>query len=486
MSDLASAFARGALWSVGLRWAVKAIGLVSTVVLARLLTPQDFGIVAIAMLCVSFIDVLFSTGSESVVLRDPDAPRELVDSAWSFKLMESLCIAAALALAAPFAAEFFREPRLVPVILTLAVGLGSVGFASFGPLLARRSLDFALEVRLAVTSKVIAFAITLSLAVWLRNYWALVIGAVSGYVSGTLLSYVFHDYRPRFRVSHIRQIWSFSQWMVVSSIGNYFTSKADELLLARIGTTDQMGLYSVASDIGQTVTGELMAPMNRALLPVLARLNDTRQRLQDALGKMVCAANIVVLPAGFGLAAISTQTVDVLLGPKWAGAAPLLTIFAIAQALRYMIGPYPIALIVIGKPRTISVLVWIEAAVLIACALLLADRGVLGLAWARAIAAGVAVLAWISIGATFGFGAARFARAVWRPLAGAVAMFVLLRALPQEHWVDLPVADLVMRILTGTTLYCGWIVITWQLLGRPDGLESRVFALLRSLPMGTR
>jgi O-antigen/teichoic acid export membrane protein len=486
--DLGAAFVRGTLWSVGLRWTLKGIGLVSTIILARLLMPEDFGIVAIAMLCVGFIDVLFTTGSDAVVLRDANAHRDLIDSAWTFKVIEGLCVAAVLALGSPYAAAFFHEPRLVPVLLALCAGIAISGFASFGPLLARKEFDFGLEVRISVVSKVITFVVTIALAFWLRSYWALVIGAVTGHVTGTVLTYAFHEYRAHFSFSRMREIWDFSQWIVVASVGQFFTRKADELLLARIGTTGDMGLYSVASDLGQTVTVELSGPMNRALLPVLAQLNQNRERLQHAVGNILSASNILILPAGFGLAAVSTQAVEVLLGPKWGAAEPLLAIFSLAWAIRYMVGPYAVLFVLSGKPRMLGLLTWVEAGVLILAGVLLIDHGMYGLVWARTIAAGVATGAWIVAGNLLDFGPRKFLASTWRPLCGSILMFGLLKLLPADAWAPWGLVDLLGRIAVGITVYSTWILLTWQLLKRPDGIESRAFALVRSfrlhLPRG--
>src|SRR4051812_25126935 len=111
--DLGAAFASGTLWAVTLRWGGKLIGLVSTLVLARVLAPEDFGVLAMAMICVSFIEMVFSVGNDAVLLRDPNASRDLVDTAWTLKVLEGICAAVVIAIISPFAASFFNEPRLI-------------------------------------------------------------------------------------------------------------------------------------------------------------------------------------------------------------------------------------------------------------------------------------------------------------------------------------------------------------------------------------
>lgn len=478
---LASAFARGTLWSVGLRWGLKLIGLVSTLVLARLLVPEDFGIVAIAMIFVSLIEMIFSLGSDAVVLRDANASPDLIDSAWTLKVLEGVAAAVLIAALSPLAASFFAEPRLVPVLLVLCVGVVIQGFTSFGPLLARKELDFGLEVRLAMGAKVVTFMVTMAIAFWQRNYWALVIGTMLGYASGCIMSYSFHPYRSRFTLSRLREIWGFSQWMMVSSIGSFFTRKTDDFLVARIASAADLGLYSVASDLGQTVSAELSVPINRASLPVLAQIDPASPRLASVVAMTLAASNTLILPAGFGLAAVSEHAVAVVLGPKWASTAPLLTMFSIAWALRYMPGLYSVVAMLKGKPNLLGVLTWTEAGVVMVLGVSLMRYGVEGIAWARCGAAAAALLMWLAIGPRIGMSLSIFLGATWRPLCGAVLMFAVLRLLPGQFEALAPFFDLAARIVIGAVIYTVWILATWLLLRRPDGLEARALAAAKLL-----
>ena len=478
---LAAAFARGTLWSVGLRWGVKLIGLVSTLVLARLLVPADFGILAIAMIFVSLIEMIFSLGSDAVVLRDPNAPPDLIDSAWTLKALEGVAAAVLIALLSPLAASFFNEPRLVPVLLVLCIGVVIQGFTSFGPLLARKDLNFGLEVRLAMGAKVVTFAITMAIAFWLRNYWALVIGTMLGYASGCVMSYTFHPYRSRFTLSRLREIWNFSQWMMLSSIGSFFTRKNDDFLVAHIASAADLGLYSVASDLGQTVSAELSVPINRASLPVLAQFDPASPRLASVVAMTLAASNTLILPAGFGLAAVSDLAVTVVLGAKWSSSAPLLAMFSIAWCLRYMPGIYSVMAMLKGKPSVLGVLTWTEAGVVLVLGLALMQYGVEGIAWARCGAAGAALMMWLAIGPRIGMSLSTFASATWRPLCGALIMFAILRALPAQLASLAPLLDLAVRVAVGASIYTVWILATWIAVGRPDGIEARALAAARAL-----
>src|SRR5258708_27023874 len=125
---LRSQMLRGSIWTIGLRWSLRLTGLVSTVLLARLLTPEDFGIVAIAMLVVGAVEVLSETGQRLALIRHPAPTRQHYDSAWTISILIALGLGLVLFAVAPLTTVYFREPRAVAVIecLALRVLLGGV------------------------------------------------------------------------------------------------------------------------------------------------------------------------------------------------------------------------------------------------------------------------------------------------------------------------------------------------------------------------
>src|SRR6185503_4783541 len=131
-------------------------------------------------------------------------------------------------------------------------------------------------------SKLISFAVGVGAALWMRNYWALAVGIVGGYIASCIVSYVVHPYRPRWSLKRWRKLWSFSQWMLLMNVLGYVAQKADEVLVGRYLSATQMGFYSVASDIGLMPSAELAAPVNRVLFPAFSRLQSEPGRLAAA------------------------------------------------------------------------------------------------------------------------------------------------------------------------------------------------------------
>ena len=332
--SLRRAFAHGTAWVFAGRWAVRALGFVSTALLARLLAPADFGVIALAMLVVAFVEVFGLLGVESALVRHPAPTREHWDTAWTLRLLQNLGTAAVMAAAAPLAATYFHEARIAPVIWALAGGIAVAGFGNIGVLEYNRGLRFDREFRLRVTGKVLQLAVTIGVALWLRSYWALAIGTVSGYVFGVVLSYVMHPYRPRWSLARARELLGFSVRMVALSVGYFAESRIDEILLGRLGTNRALGLYSLASELGQLPVSEIAAPLNRSLMPALARLQHDRSGMDWAYLRVIGALALVSVPAGVGTALVAGPMVRVVLGEQWLDAIPLLQWLALFGIFR--------------------------------------------------------------------------------------------------------------------------------------------------------
>lgn len=478
----------GTFWSVAMRWSVKLLGLLSTFVLARILTPGDYGMVGMAMLVVGLTEVLVDFGAGTALMREPDASRSFIDSAWTLGAIQGLIVGTLLALAAPLAGLYFQEPRVVAVIWIIAPCIAIGSFGNIGVTLARKQLNFALEFRFTLLGKFIGVAVTIAAALLLRDYRALVIGIVAGYLSGLVLSYLMHPYRPRWCVAEFGAMWNFSKWLLISGIGQFGVRKIDEIAAGRLGDVAQFGVYSVGADIGQMLTGEIGPPINRALLPTLSALQSDPQRMRQAALKTLAVVATVVLPLGAGMALVAQPATAVLLGDKWAAAAQFIAVFALIGAVRVLTGPIPVLLLVMGHSRLQAANTWIEFAVfLAAAALLVPSFGFIGLAYARLVAAVVIASAYFISGrlyAALRFG--DYVKAIWRPAVGVALMAaVLLLLFTAVDSGSAPVRELSMRIGVGAFVYIGWIAASWWSVGRPDGIERMVFDRIAAVSADT-
>lgn len=465
----------GAMWSVGTRWSIKGIGFLNTVIMARLLMPADYGVVAMAMLVVGFIQALMDFGATTALLRKEQLTTDEIDSAWTLRLLQSLGVGVLLVALSPVAMSYFSEPRVLPVLWVLATCVAISGAGNIGLTLAQKAFRFSLDFRVNVISKVLSVMATVIAGYFLRDYRALVIGIATSYVSLAVLSYVMHPYRPHWNTSKIPEIWALTKWLMLAGVGTFLLRKSDELIAARIGTTAEFGLYNVGSDLGRLPVSELGPAMMRAFLPVLSSIQSDIQRTNHAVLKTIAAVNSLTLPMGFGVAALATPLTELILGERWSGAIPFVALFAVAGSIQFVANPLSSLLILRGHTRTQSTAIWIEFLVFaVAAMLLVPSLHLMGLVYARLTASSVNALSMAFFARAYAdLPMGEVARALWRPVLGAVLMHLaVVQAADQVSGLG---AQLVVGALTGVLTYSIWLLSSWWMAGRPEGLESTVF-----------
>ena len=266
--DVTRSLVRSSAWMVALRWTLRGIGLVNTFILARLLTPEDFGLVAMATLIIGLVEVFGQTGQILALIRHPNPTREHFDTVWTVSIIIGAAITLVLWLLAPQAALFFHEPRAVGIIQILALRALIGGFENIGVVAFRKDLQFSKEYSYQVAQRVINFVFTIGIAFWLRSYWALAIGILGGRVITVVISYLIHPYRPRFCLTKTVEIWSFSVWMLLVHVAQFLQDKVDEFVVGNMTSPEIMGNYNVAADAATAPTIELVLPTTRGCSPL--------------------------------------------------------------------------------------------------------------------------------------------------------------------------------------------------------------------------
>ncbi|HEY8908425.1 MAG TPA: lipopolysaccharide biosynthesis protein [Rhodoferax sp.] len=463
------------MWTLGNRWLVKGMGFASTLVVARLLLPTDYGIVAMAMLVVGLIQAMLDFGAATALLRKGAVTPAEINSAWTLRLLEGCGIGLLLLAAAHPSALYFKEPRVEAVMWVLAACIVVSSASNVGFTLAQKEFNFSLEFRHNLICKSMGVAATVSAAYVLRDYRALVIGVATGYISGSIMSYVMHPYRPWWDTSKIPDIWAVTKWLMLSGVAGFFLRKSDELIAARIGTTGEYGLYNVGADLGQLPTGELGPAMLRAFLPVLSSIQDDITRTNQAVLKTLSAVNTITLPVGLGFAALAVPATELLLGARWIEAAPFVALFALAGVVQFVMSPVTTLLVLRGYTRLQNHIVWTEFAIFLICTFILVPQlHLVGLVWARIIASTTNALITATCARKYcSLSLISVSKALLRPSVGAAGMYGVVHFASGLNaggaW------SLAAGVSVGALTYSGWTLFTWLAAGRPEGLESTIF-----------
>ena len=335
-ASIASRTVLGAAWMVAWRMVTRGLGLLSTLVLARLLVPSDFGLVAIATTFAAAVDSLSELGLQAALLRRPDDDPALYDTAWTMQAIRGLGTGVVIALGAAWAGDWFGDGRLTPLLLVLGGVAAVAGFDNISVVRFQRDLRFDMEFRLLFAPRLLQFLLATGAAFALRSYWALVVGVVAGRLARTAMTYWVQPYRPCFSLARWRDLAGFSFWSWASSMAGMAWERSDAFVLGPALGAGQLGSFLLSTEIGLLPTSELVGPAGRALYAGVAA---ARNRGADTVAlavPLMAALLMLVLPVGIGISATAGYLVAGLLGPAWEVGRPVIAIAALLCLLTPM------------------------------------------------------------------------------------------------------------------------------------------------------
>jgi len=464
----------GSAWMIAMRWAIRSVGLLSTVILARLLAPDDFGVVAMAMVAVAILQSFTQSGVDLALLRAETPQREHYDAAWTLEIIQATVLAAALFLTAPLVAGQFEDPRVTSVIRAMSLAALISGFQNIGVVNFRRELNFRREFQFNVYKRLATFVVTVSAALLMRSYWAMVVGYVVGRVVEVSLSYVMSSYRPRLSLARVGEIWGFSKWLVLTRFSMVVNRQFDRWVVGSMGGAASMGNYFIANDFASSPSDEVIAPMSRAAFPVYSRMRQQPDELADAFRRMLGSVVAITFATGLGIAAVAEDFVHVVLGAKWAGAIPVMPWLGLFAAVYGIVRALDTFLLATGRER-MSSLMGLAYALVTIPVIWMAGRqsGVEGIAAAKAATAVALVSILVVVGTRAPPLTLRLVvSAAWPPVVSAAAMFTVVKVLQATMPLESHVWGLLRDVIVGAIVYIGSGLVIWLARGRPAGIEQ--------------
>lgn len=483
--------AGGAGWTIGWRAATRALGFLSTLVLARILVPADFGLVALAMSFSRAIDIFADIGVQDALVRASHNSRATYDAAFTANVVRGGITAVVIAVSAGPFAKFFGDPRLFYVVLALGLAvlldaLENVGVADF-----RRDLAFRREFQLSIFPRIAQVVVTIALAFTWANYWALVAGILTGRVLGTIASYVMHPYRPRLSLVAWREIVGFSVWTWLVSMAWMVRGRGVIMIIGGMLNPTQLGIFTVGSEIATLPETELIGPLSRVCFAGFAAARRSGLSVAETYMRITSSMLVVAVPACIGISSIAAPLVYLAFGAKWLEATPIIEILAISGVFAVMERLSSTLYYAFAYLRPLFWIVVVMSVVQFALLVLFVwQSGIVG----AALASAVTLLIQQTVLSVLAF--RRFVMRpmdllsrVWRCLLAAATMSAFL-ALSGLGWVsDAPSLSASLRQLfvtsgSGAAVYTAVLLSLWLASGRPNGPETDVLELIRRV--GTR
>lgn len=352
MADSERALVHGIAWSAASKWLTQAVSWGSTIVVARLLTPNDYGLVGMAALYLGLVALVseFGIGSAIVTLRD--LTDEAIAQLNTVSVIVGISIfALSFAAARPLAA-FFHAPALVPVVLTLSISFIVGACKSVPNAILQRNFRFRTLATIDATRAVFVAAVAVTLAISGFHYWALVLSEVSGVALATIFTIAKSP--QRFAIPHLAAIEraiTFSRRVLVGRVSWFVYSNADFLVAGRVLGQAALGAYDFAWTLTNLPVEKLTSLVSNVTPTVFASVQDDDKALERHVLAITEGIAVIAFPIAIGIGLVSSDLIHAVFGEKWVAAIVPLQLLSIYTALRSVMPVIPSALLVRGKTR---------------------------------------------------------------------------------------------------------------------------------------
>jgi len=325
----------GGIWLYIFALSQKGLYVLQTIILARWLTPEHFGIVGIATIAMATLELFSNTGFNKALIQKKEADEKHLNVAWTVAVIRGLVLSVVLFLFAPSIAGFFKTARAVPVIRVLALSFLVNGFRNIGTVYFLKQLEFYKLFLFRSCGILASLVVSLSLVFLLRNEWAIVWGMLASHIALTIASYLFHPCRPRLLLSPaiFRELFKYSKWVVLSTIFLYIPIEGTKTVVTRVLGPASLGAYMIALRFAVLPPAIFNSAMQTVLFPTYAKLQDNPEQLKRVYFKALEFIMFVCIPVSGALIVFADPMVNILLGDKWSSAIVVMRVLALAFLL---------------------------------------------------------------------------------------------------------------------------------------------------------
>lgn len=358
MSELSNKVAKATKWSAYAEIIGKLVGPITTMVLARVLTPEAFGVVTTLTMIIAFAEIFTDAGFQRYIIQhefksDEDKDKSINVAFWS-NLIMSLLLWGLIAIFAEPLATLVGNPGLGIVLVVACASIPLEAFSSIQMAVFKRSLDFKSLFYRRLVAVAIPLFITIPLALCLRSYWALVFGTIAVNLSNAIILTLQSPWKPRFYYSfaRLKEMLSFSVWSMFDAILIWATNYIEIFFIGCMLSTYYLGIYKTSMTTVTQFTSVITSAILPVIMPALSRTQHDYAAMREILLKIQKYLGILLLPIGFGIFMFSQLITDILLGSQWQEAVPFIGIWGLMEVItvvfqRICSNIFP----AIGKPR---------------------------------------------------------------------------------------------------------------------------------------
>jgi teichuronic acid exporter len=341
-------------WSTGIKVAFQIVTWVMTLAVIRILTPDDYGLMAISQVFINFMAIFANLGLGDALVQQENASRPVAAAVFGVSIVLSAILTVLLSLAAYPIASLYNDPRLVLLIQVASLGFLCNGLSTLPRAYLTKSLRIRPMFIMEVSSGLIGSAVVVVLAYAGYGVWSLMLGTLAvnitrlvGFAVLTAEYYV----RPTLNLALIRPLYSYGAYRTLSIIAWTLFTSADTLILGRLLGPAELGLYTVALNFAGMPLSKIAPVLNSVAFPAFAMVQVRPAEARFYAMKATRMMAVASVPVFFGISAVAPEIVDLVFGPKWEAATPILAVLSIAITFRAILLVIPNYLLGIGDAR---------------------------------------------------------------------------------------------------------------------------------------
>ena len=329
---------------------------VKLIVLARVLSPAEFGIVGIALLTVDIMVTFSNTGFQSALINKKEDITSYLNTAWTVLIIRGALLFCLIYLLAPAVQVFFGVSGAVWVVRAIGAGILLESWQNIGVIYFRKELRFDREFMFRFISTVVECSVTVTLALLIRNIWAYVFGYLAGYITLLCGSYLIQPYRPHFEFDRkkAKELFSFGRWIFSSSILIFIGIHGDDIFVGKILGAAMLGFYQMAYKISNVPATQITHVISQVTFPAYSKMKENMARARESVLRVLKFTTFLSFPIGAFIFIAAHDFTAVFLGDKWLPIVPtmqILAVYGITRAVNACFGSFFQG---IGKPEVIT------------------------------------------------------------------------------------------------------------------------------------
>jgi len=347
---------RGISWMSGFRMFTRGLSFLKIAVLARALTPSQFGIFGIATLVLAFLEMLTETGINIILIQSKKEIDEYINSAWVVSIIRGIFVSLCIIISTPFITSFFDSPNASSILLLISTVPFIRGFINPSEVKLQKNLKFHYEFWFRSSIFTFDAVVSIILVVLTHSVYSLVWGLMAGAFLEVALSFMLIKPVPQLHIrkDYFYEIFHKGKWITAYGIFNYFAQQGDNIMVGRIVGTSALGIYQMAYKLATLPISEVTDVVNKVVFPVYAMIGGDRVRLKLAFIKSTLFITAVTTTIGIILFLFPKEIVLIVFGDKWLASVPVLRVLAVYGVLRAISGSVSALFLGVGKQKYVT------------------------------------------------------------------------------------------------------------------------------------